>query len=96
LRQPFGIVGVLIASEPAVHRLLEQRDELVLDVATGTAFMEVIVGCFGESQGVIELATCQESCIGGDGSTVKFQADFGVEFEPERGFFAVTHRVPPL
>ena len=26
---------------------------------------------------------------------MKFQADFGVELDPERGLFAVTHRVPP-
>ncbi len=28
-------------------------------------------------------------------SVLKCQADFGVELEPERGLFAVTHGVPP-
>ena len=49
----------------------------------------------GKAQGIIQLSNGQESGIGSDGGTVKLQTDFGVELEPERGFVAVTHQVPP-
>ena len=65
------------------------------DIASGTAFLEVVSGDTGQVQGVIKLSEGQRSGVGGDVRTVEFQADFGVELESERGLFAVTHRVPP-
>jgi len=67
----------------------------MLHIATRAALLEVFVGLVGESQGIIKLPACQEPSIGGDGGAVELQADFGVELEPERGFIAVTHKVPP-
>ncbi len=71
------------------------RDQVVADIAASTAFLEVVVGSVSQAQGFIQFSNGQETGIGGDGSAVKFQADFGVELEPERGLFAVTHRVLP-
>jgi hypothetical protein len=48
-----------------------------------------------KAQGIIQFSNGQESRVGGDSGAVKFQADSWVELEPERGFFAVTHQVPP-
>ena len=59
---------------------------MVSDVATGTAFLEVVTGDTGQTQGIIKLSEGQQSGIGGDGGTVKFQPDFGVELEPEGAF----------
>ncbi len=50
----------------------------------------------GKAQGIIKLSNGQESGVGSDGGTVKLQTDLGVELEPERSLFAVTHRVPPM
>ena len=91
----FGIIGVIVASKAAVDGLSEQRDEVVADVATGAAFLEIVGSNMGKAQGIIQLSNGQESGIGSDGGTVKLQTDFGVELEPERGFVAVTHQVPP-
>ncbi len=71
------------------------RDQVVSDVAAGTAFLEIVGGDGGKVQGIIKLSEGQQSGVGGDGGTAKRQLDFGVELEPERGFFAVTHWVPP-
>ena len=60
------------------------------------AFLEIVGRQYGgKVQGIIQLSNGQESGIGSDGGTVKLQTDFGVELEPERGFVAVTHQVPP-
>ena len=40
LGQPFSIVGVLVASKTAVHRLPEQGHQLVLHVATAPALLQ--------------------------------------------------------
>ncbi len=63
---------------------------MVSDVAAGTAFQEIVGGDGGQVQGIIQFSEGQESGIGGDGSAAKLQADFGIELEPERGFFAVS------
>ena len=68
---------------------------MVEDIASGTAFLEVVLSDFGKAQGIIKLSKSKKTSVGGDGGTVKCQADFGVELEPERGLFAVTHGVPP-
>ena len=93
LGKAFGIIGVIVASKAAVDGLSEQRDEVVSDVATGAAFLEIVGSNMGKAQGIIQLSNGQESGIGSDGGTVKLQTDFGVELEPERGFVAVTHQV---
>ena len=55
------------------------------DIASGTAFLEVVLSDFGKAQGIIKLSKSKKTSVGGDGGTVKCQADFGVELEPERG-----------
>jgi hypothetical protein len=91
LGKTFGIVGVIITSQTTVDGLSEQRDQMVSDVPARTAFLEIVRGDVGKAQGIIQLSDGQQSTVGGDGSTAKLQPDFGVELEPERGFFAVTH-----
>ena len=68
---------------------------MVLDVVASAVVLEIVAGDTGQVQGVIKLSEGQQSGVGGDGGTVKFQADFGVELEPEGSLFAVTPRVPP-
>ncbi len=73
----------------------EQREEVVSDVATAAEFPEIVGGDGGKIQSVIQFSEGQQSGVGGDGSTAKRQPDFGVELKSARGFFAVTHQVPP-
>ncbi len=68
---------------------------MVEDITSGTAFLEVVLSDFGKAQGIIKLSKCKKTSVGSDGRAVEFQAYFGVELEPQRGLFAVTHGVPP-
>ena len=51
---------------------------MVPDVATGAVFLEIVAGDMGKAQDIIQFSNGQESGVGGDGGTVKFQVDFGV------------------
>ena len=95
LGQAVGIVDVVVASQATEDRLAQQRNQVVTDIATSAAVLEVIAGDTRKAKGLIKLSEGQQSGVGGDGGTVKFQADFGVELEPEGSLFGVTHRVPP-
>ena len=83
------VLGLLQAADP------DGRLALVLHIAAGAAFMDIIVGCLCEPQSGIKLAACQESGVRGDGSATKSQADSAVELELQRGVGAFTHWVPP-
>ena len=82
LGKTFGIVGVIVAGQTAVDGLSEQRDQVVSDIAAGTAFQEIAGSAMGKAQGIIRFSNGQESGVGSYSGTVKFQADFGVELEP--------------
>ena len=64
------IVGIIVAGQAAVDGLAEQRDQVVEDVAAGTAFLEIVGGYGGKVQGVIQFSECQQSGVGGDGGTM--------------------------
>jgi hypothetical protein len=87
--------GVIVASLAAVGGLSEHRNRMVADIAGDTAFLKIIAGDIAQAQNSIQSSDGQESDVGGDGGTVKFQAGVEVEFEPEKGLFAVTHQVTP-
>ena len=70
LGKTFCIVGVIVAGQAAVDGLAEQRDQVVADVAAGTAFLEIVGGYGGKVQGVIQFSECQQSGVGGDGGTM--------------------------
>ena len=59
---------------------------MVLDVPAGASFLEVVGGYPGKAQAFIQFSDGQKPGVGGDGGTVKFQPDFGVELKSERGF----------
>ena len=64
------IVGIIVAGQAAVDGLAEQRDQVVADVAAGTAFLEIVGGDGGKVQGVIQFSEGQQSGVGGDGGTM--------------------------
>ena len=66
----FCIVGIIVAGQAAVDGLAEQRDQVVADVAAGTAFLEIVGGYGGKAQGIIQFSECQQSGVGGDGGTM--------------------------
>ena len=61
LGKTFCIVGIILAGQAAVDGLAEQRDQVVADVAAGTAFLEIVGGSGGKVQGVIQFSECPQS-----------------------------------
>ena len=96
LGKTFCIVGIIVAGQTAVGGLAEQRDQVMADVAAGTAFLEIVGGDEGKIQRVIQFSEGKESGVGGDGGTMELQPDLGIELDPERVLFAVTRWVPPM
>ena len=62
--------ATIVAGQAAVDGLAEQRDQVVADVAAGTAFLEIVGGYGGKVRGVIQFSECQQSGVGGDGGTM--------------------------
>ena len=68
--------------QAAVDRCLS-TNQVVADIASGTAFLEVVLSDFGKAQGIIKPRKARRPA-----SVVRWhlsQADFGVELEPGRG-----------
>jgi len=86
LGKAFCVVGVIVAGQAAVNGLSEQRDQAVSDIPASATFLEVVAGGTGKAQGIIQFSDGQETGVGGDGRAVKFQADAGIELEPEGVF----------
>src|SRR5918992_309222 len=61
LGQAVGIVGVLVARQPAIHRLPEQRYQMMLHVPARSAVLEGVSSQAGHAQGVVKFADGQEA-----------------------------------
>src|SRR5918996_2304560 len=53
--QAVSVVGVLVASQPAVHRLPEQWHQMVLHVPTRPALLEGVSSHTGQTQGFVQV-----------------------------------------
>ncbi len=63
LGKAFCIVGIIVAGQAAVDGLAEQRDQVVADVAAGTAFLERVAGDMGKAQDIIQFSNGLESGV---------------------------------
>src|SRR5918992_4891983 len=94
--QAVGIVGVLVARQPAIHRLPEQRYQMMLHVPARSAVLEGVSSQAGHAQGVVKFADGQEADVGGDGGTTELQAHSAIEMHSELSVGIFTHGVPPM
>ena len=83
--QPFSVVGILVAGQTTVHRLPEKAHQSVLHVTTAPALLQTLTRRLRQSQGIIQLATGQQSGVRGDGSAAKRQPYTSVETGACRG-----------
>src|ERR687891_211818 len=91
LGQAVGIVGVLVARQPAIHRLPEQRYQMMLHVPARSAVLEGVSSQAGHAQGVVKFADGQEAGVGGDGGTTELQAHSAIEMHSELSVGIFTH-----
>ena len=96
LGQPFGIVGVLVTRQTAVHRLPEQGHQLMLHVATGATFLQVTGGPLRQSLGFVHITGRQQPSVGGDGGASKLHLHAAIKSDFQRRVGAFTRQVPPV
>ena len=68
---------------------------MVLHVATAPALLQTGGCCARQSEGVIQLATCQESSVRGERGALEFQTQAAVKLQGGAAVGAFTHWVPP-
>ena len=54
------VIGIIVAGQAAVDGLAEQRDQVVADVAAGTAFLEIVGDPSSEGE---PRAQARRSCL---------------------------------
>ena len=91
-REPFGIVHVLVAGEPAVDRLPQEAEHLVPDVLAAPALGEGRGGRHGQAEGVVQLAVGEQAGVRGDARAVELELEAAIEGDPKR-LFRFTRRV---
>jgi hypothetical protein len=91
--EPLGIVHVLVSGEPAIDRLPQQAEELMLNVLSATPLGEGRGGHRGQTERVVQFSVSEQTAIGGDPGAVELELDPTVEGDPNRRLFRFTHRV---
>jgi hypothetical protein len=93
LRQPFGIVDILIASDAAVDGLAEQIGERKLRILPAPWVSQVLGNQFAEAQPFIQLTNQNETAVGGDPWSLETDLQGGVERKLKRPILFLTHWV---
>jgi hypothetical protein len=93
MRQPVGIVDVLIPGEATEDGLAELGCEGVAAVAARPGIGENLPGKFGQAESVIEFAEGEQTGVGGDSRAVEFQLQATVKSESKIGFCRFTRWV---
>jgi hypothetical protein len=57
------VIGVVVAGKAAVDRLSEQRNQVVADISSGTALLEVVLSDIGKAQGIIKLSKGKKTSV---------------------------------
>jgi len=93
--QPLGVVGVLVAGQPAVDRLAEEVRQRKLPIVSGTGISEVLFDQGAQTKTFVHLTREQEAGIRGDRGSAELDAKLGIEREANRARSCVTHWMMP-
>jgi hypothetical protein len=64
VREPFGVVDILVAGETAVDRLAHEVKQPVADVRPAPPLGEIGCGRCGEAEGVVQLSVREQAGVG--------------------------------
>jgi hypothetical protein len=92
--EPLGVVDVLVAGEPAEHRLPKQAAQGVTRILTASAVEELSDCDIGELEGIVEFTVSEQATIGTEPGAMEFEPDPAVEHWPQRRLSGFTRRVP--
>ena len=88
---------VLVAGEPAEHRLTKLGDQAVAPVPPGARIGEHLARHRREAERIVEFPERDQPGIGGDGRAVEFELQPALERDPQLSPFRFTRRLvhPP-
>ena len=93
MAKPFGVVDVLVSSQPSEHRLPQHPDQRMPAVFAGEGVGQPLARHRAEAERVVEFAVGERTGVGGDDRTAKLQGQPAVEIEPQRLTVRFTRRV---
>ena len=98
MAQTISVVHILIACQPAEHRLAELSEQGVSAVTTRPAVGQRLAGKLAQSPSLVEFTKSQQARVGRDPRSVELQLQSGVEIDPQTasiGFTRRIHHQPP-
>ena len=87
VRQPIGVVHVLVASEPAKDGLAKLCDQRVAAVLTRPGLCKDVSGQVCQAESIVEIPEREQSSVGRHARTVECELQAGIERDPESGSF---------
>ena len=97
MRQPVGIVHVLVPGQAPEHGLAELSNQGVASVRAGPGVRQDLSSGLAQAEGIIEFAAGEQPTIGRDLRSVELQLEAAVERDPKSGILALhpLHRPSP-
>lgn len=93
MRQPVGIVDVLVSGEAAEHGLAQQPGQHVTGVLAPATVRQHAGGQVGQTQSVVQFAVGEQSGVGRDPAAAELQLQAPVEPDPQGAVVRFTRRV---
>jgi hypothetical protein len=90
MRQPLGIVHVLVSGEPPEDRLANLGSQRVTAILTSPSVGESLSGQVCQAKGIIEVPKGEQPSVRRNSRTVELQLQAGVESDPESGIVFFT------
>jgi len=85
MRQPVGIVHILVPRQAPEHRLTELANQDMTAVLARPGIRKDCSGQLRKAEGIIEIPQREQPSVGRDLGAVEFQLQAGIERDPESG-----------
>jgi hypothetical protein len=93
VRQPLGIVHILVSRQATVYRLAQQVGKGGLRILPSAGVRQMLLDQFSESETLVEFAYQDQAAVRGDARTWEIHPERGIERELKGLVLAFTHGV---
>jgi hypothetical protein len=91
MRQPVGIVHVLVPRQAPEYRLTELANQDMAAVLARPGIRKDCSGQLRQAEGIIEIPKREQPSVGRDLGAVEFELQAGIERDPKSGLVFFTH-----
>src|SRR3954470_6354428 len=92
MREPVGIVHILVSGAPPEDRLAELSNQGMSSVRAGAGVRQHLSSGLAQTKGIIKFAAVQQPAIGRDLRSVELQLETAVERQPKSSVLRFTRR----